>query len=193
MRKNAGFTMIELLAAIVILGILMGVAVPTVMRVLTDSRNRTYIDDSLKLASTMDYQIRKDNMIPIPAVGSCIVMNLSYLDNNTFKDAPYGGEYDRVYSFGVALRKDVGNYEFYPRLVEKLPKGSSGYRGVNLTKTDNLYEKNAIDLYVTNVTVANLFDPANLSNLKDELSNYGIMCNSVIVYAPNAEVENAYE
>ena len=48
-NSNAGFTMIELLAAVVVLGILMIVAVPTVTNVLNDSKNKTYIDDSKRL------------------------------------------------------------------------------------------------------------------------------------------------
>ena len=84
--NNKGFTMIELLAAVVVLGILMIVAVPTVTNVLNDSKNKTYIDDSIRLISTFDNQMRKDNMMPVPAINCCIAMNLTYLDNNTFDE-----------------------------------------------------------------------------------------------------------
>lgn len=188
--------MIELLATIVVLGILMGVAVPTVMSILNDSRNRTYVDDSIRMTATFDAELRKDNMMPIPAVGSCIMMNLTYIDNNTFNDAPYDGEYDRLLSFVVARRATLSEYKYYPRLVEKLPKGDSGYRGVNLTDSDKLYEKGAIDLYVKSLSRSNLFDVSAKKNdmayLKAELNRYGISCNSIIVYAPNAEDDNIY-
>ena len=193
-KRNSGFTMIELLVAIVVLGMLMGVAIPTVLNVLTDSRNRTYIDDAIRMSSTFDQQMRKDNMMPIPAVGSCIMMNLTYLDNNTFNDAPYDGEYDRVYSFVVARRENLSDYYYYPRLVEKLPKGDSGYRGVDLVEVDRLYEKDAKDKYVKSIGKTKLFDSSekagNVTELKSILSGYGISCNSVIVYAPSAEDDN---
>ena len=48
--NNKGFTMIELLASMVLLGILMIVAVPTVLKVMDDSRKTTIINDSKKLS-----------------------------------------------------------------------------------------------------------------------------------------------
>ena len=205
-NSNAGFTMIELLAAVVVLGILMIVAVPTVTNVLNDSKNKTYIDDSIRLISTFDNQMRKDNMMPVPAINCCIAMNLTYLDNNTFNDAPYDGEYDRVYSFVIAKRKTTYEYDYYVRLVEKLPK-SSGHRGIDLeildkgadaTKVD-LYDRNAKDVLVKNVSTGSLFDlgKKTISNMASDLkANYGIECYGasnnacIIVYAPNMEDED---
>lgn len=188
-KKNSGFTMIELLAAIVVLGVLMTVAVPTVMNVLTDSRNRTYVDDAIRMSSNFETEVRKDNMMALPAIGSCVMMNLTYLDNNTFKNAPYDGEYDRVYSFVVAKRENLNDYKYYPRLVELLPKGNSGYRGVDLTEVNRLYEKKAIDNYVKNVGKNKLFDPSEKTEeeIKTQLNTYGISCNNILLYVPNME------
>lgn len=204
-NSNAGFTMIELLAAVVVLGILMIIAVPTVTNVLNDSKNKTYIDDSIRLISTFDNQMRKDNMMPVPAINCCIAMNLTYLDNNTFNDAPYDGEYDRVYSFVIAKRKTTYEYDYYVRLVEKLPKGS-GHKGIDLeildkgadaTKVD-LYDRNAKDVLVKNVSTGSLFDLGknDVATMASDLkANYGIECYDasnnacIIVYAPNMEDE----
>ena len=54
MKNNSGFTMIELLAAIVILGIMMGSAIPIVISVMNDQKNKTYIEDAIRLASNAD-------------------------------------------------------------------------------------------------------------------------------------------
>lgn len=185
MRKDSGFTMIELLAAIVVLSVLMMVAVPTVMNVLTSSRNRTYVDDSIRLVSTFEAEIKKDNKMPIPAVGNCIVVNLAYLDNNTYNDAPYDGEYDRISSFVVARRDNRSSYSYYPRLVEKLPGGDEGYRGIDLTEVNRLYETDAKDLYVKNIGKSKLFDISHESEmgLIAQFNEYSIACESVIVYA----------
>ena len=210
MKKNAGFTMIELLAAVVVLGILMMIAVPTVTDVLNDSKNKTYVDDSIRLISTFDNQMRKDNMMPVPAINCCIAMNLTYLDNNTFNDAPYDGEYDRLYSFVIAKRLTTYEYNYYVRLMEKLPKGG-GYRGIDLSILDkgsnnsvvDLYDRNAKDVLIKNKGTSSLFDLSKktvIEMARDLHNDYGISCYKngttndidacIIVYAPNREDED---
>lgn len=162
-KNNSGFSMMELLAAIVVLGILMGTAVPIVISVLNDQKNKTYVDDALRLASSADYKIRSDNDIQIPKRGGgCILINLAYMDNNSFEKAPYGGEYDVAGSFVLAYRNPSSmteEYTYYVRLVEKTKSG--GYRGVNLVKADNLYKKEAKDLYVESMGASTIFDLAD--------------------------------
>ena len=43
-RNNRGFTLVELLAVIVIMGILMMVAIPSVTRTIENSRKDTFVD-----------------------------------------------------------------------------------------------------------------------------------------------------
>ena len=56
--KIKGFTMVELLASMVLLGILMIVAVPTVLRVMDDSRRTTIVNDSKKFVSNVEYKVK---------------------------------------------------------------------------------------------------------------------------------------
>ena len=47
MRKNnKGFTLVELLAALIILGILSALAMPTVINMLSSSRDKLYVTDA---------------------------------------------------------------------------------------------------------------------------------------------------
>lgn len=193
-KNNLGFTMIELLAAIVVLGILMGTAVPIVMSVMTDQKNKTYIDDALRLASTADSKIRSDNSIDIPTResdsmrGGCIAISLAYMDNNAFAKAPYGGEYDKYASFVVAYRNRSSadeEYTYYVRLIEKTEAGS--YRGVNLRNSNLLYNEDARDAYVESlgesVVFALLDYESDTSTLRDMLADsYGVSCSTVLVY-----------
>lgn len=195
MKREAGFTMMELLAAVVILGILAGIAIPTTMNIVKDQKNNIYIQDALRLATNMDYKMRKDNKAPVPARGSCVAMNLTILDNNTFNDAPYDGSYDRLASFVIAKRsRDVlsdEEYTYYVRLIEATKSGA--YRGVDLVKTDDLYKDKAKDMYVSNLPVGEVVSLheflSNPSSLVTLLDDYSIDCDSVIIYAPNADRE----
>ena len=190
-KNSFGFTLIELLAAIVIMGVLMGVSVPAVTKVLRNSKNMTYVDDGIRLVSTFQQQMNKDNMMPVPGVHNCIAMNLTYLDNNTFDEAPYGGEYHRLYSFVVAKRENLSNYKYYVRLVEQLPSGDDGFRGIDLSEVDKLYESDAKDVSVKSIGKSALYSlsdySTNTGDLISELSSYGISCDQIIIYAPNGE------
>ena len=93
--NNKGVTMMELLGAMVILGILFGLAVPAITTVINDTRNKTYVDDAMKLVSNAEYALRKDNKIPKPTTTRCVLMTMVYLDNGVFDEGPYGGAYEK--------------------------------------------------------------------------------------------------
>ena len=59
--NNKGFTMIELLASMVLLSILMLTAVPTVLGVMDDSRKTTILNDSKKFVANVEYKLKHNN------------------------------------------------------------------------------------------------------------------------------------
>lgn len=184
-KNDSGFSLIELLAAIVIFGILMGTAVITVSSVLNKQRNKTYTEDAIRLGSTMDYKLRSDNKMIVPANGQCIAMDLAYLDNNSFEKGPYGNEYDPYKSFVVAKRdtNEDDDYIFYVRLLEKMDSG--GYRGINLVDYNLLFQDNNKVVNLSNAEELVNFKgraddlKAFLLNVNEEIS---ISCSSVNIY-----------
>ena len=82
MKNKKGFTLVELLAAIVILGLLITFAFPTITRMVFKSREKIYIADAQKLVAQAEYRLRANNSeIEKPDPGNCIVLSLLYLDN----------------------------------------------------------------------------------------------------------------
>lgn len=59
--KNKGFTMIELLATIVILGVLMLVAVPSISNILSDNKKQTFLNDAKKFIALAEQADKKNN------------------------------------------------------------------------------------------------------------------------------------
>ena len=186
-KNNKGVTMIELLGAMTILAILLGIAVPAISATITKTRNQSYVDAALKLISNAEYQFRKDNKLPKPTSSRCILMSLVYLNNGAFEDAPNGGDYTRNQSFVVA-RKDptTGDNKYYVRLIEDM--GDGEYRGINFNTEDELNQENAFKK-VTNMNGSDLFKvnvPDANVNLLPGIKAKIPECSSLHVYAPDA-------
>lgn len=150
MKKNQkGFTLVELLAVMVILGIMMAIAMPNVTGILNKNRASTYVEDAKKLATTAEYKLRGSNTgLVKPGNGQCIVMNLAYLDNSEFEEPPYGGQYLKDQSY-VVIKKNGDTYEYYVQLLEKLGEGKN-YRGIPFMNSKELYKDAPTEL-VANV------------------------------------------
>ena len=145
-KNKKGFTLVELLAAIVILGILSVFALPMITGMVENSRNKMYVDDALKLIARAEYQMKaSSSSIEKPDQGDCIVITMAYLQANEIITAPNGGEYDPDQSF-VVIRNNNDKFEYSVVLVEDLKKG--GYKGLKLTPYNVLLSKNAPS-YVT--------------------------------------------
>ncbi len=145
-KNNKGFTLVELLAAIVILGILSVLALPMITGMVEKSRNKMYITDARKLISLAEYQMKSSSStIDKPDPGDFIIISMHYLDNSSFSSAPNGGEYEIDHSF-VVIKNNGGTLEYSACIVESLKKG--GYKGVVLTKESDLLKSNAHVNYV---------------------------------------------
>lgn len=188
-KNEAGFTLVELLAAMVILALLTAIAVPNVLKMLNKSRSETYINDAQRLISTAENQYKKDTKITkLKNNGECIIMGLSYLDNGTFDETPYGGSYDRARSY-VLIKKENLNYVYYARLLEEID--DDGLRGVVIASSDQLVEKDAYSDYVTNkrmILIPDITDYDDQDVSSDQMLSIfrtkEISCDSLHVYAP---------
>lgn len=183
--NNKGVTMMELLGAMVILGILFGLAVPAITTVINDTRNKTYVDDAMKLVSNAEYALRKDNKIPKPTTTRCVLMTMVYLDNGVFDDGPYGGAYEKNMSY-VVVKKEGGKDVYYVRIIERLNDGK--YRGIDLRKDSDLLKDNAYKNMVTNINGTNVYkiNENTVDFIKGKFTGKISGCSTLSVYAPNS-------
>ena len=106
MKNRFGFTLVELLAVVVILGILSVYAIPHLVEMLSTSRNKMYISDARKFVSEIELVLRaKSSDIEKPDDGEVLVFGLGFLDSTEFESTPNGGEYDINRSYVIALEE----------------------------------------------------------------------------------------
>lgn len=137
MKNTKGFTLVELLATIAILGIISVVAVPNIVGVVKKNKDKTYIEDAKKLVSLVEYQFRSGNDKSLPKT-ICI----KDLDTDEFESAPNGGSYDSKTSC-VRIEKNASTKEFVYTVTIKEKYG---------TKTRGLKNINSEELYTNKIT-----------------------------------------
>lgn len=130
MKKNKkGFTLVELLASLVILGLLTLVAAPNIIGILSSTKTETYVTDATKLATLAEYRFRSDNNITRPTtLNQCIGIKMETLGTSEFKKPPYGGTYDPNKSFALVCYENVtdeagvttSTYVYYAQIIETI-------------------------------------------------------------------------
>lgn len=138
MRKNnKGFTLVELLAAIVILGLLVLLGLPRLTDAILRSKDRVYVSDAKKLIAQTEYKVKvNSSIVELPSNDNeCIVVGLKYLDASDFDSPPNDGEYLEDQSFCVIKNKE-DKLEYSARLIEETKKG--GFKGVKLSTSSSL-------------------------------------------------------
>ena len=189
-KNKKGFTLVELLAAIVILGILSVFAIPMITGMVENSRNKMYVDDALKLIARAEYQMKaSSNTIDKPDAGDCIIISMAYLQANEIVTAPNGGEYDKDQSYVVIKNSGNGKLEYAATIIEDLSGGKenskkNGYKGIKLTPYKSLLAANATSHVVPIADDELVDDIENIKTayLKNELGDGYITGRLVAIY-----------
>lgn len=136
--NNKGYTLVELLATMIILGVVMAVTIPNITGISTQNKMTAYAEDAKKLKNTAEYMFRGDDTVIKPnANGQCVIVNLRCIHDNEFDSPPYGGAYDMDNSFVIMVKKN-NRYHYYVQLVEKYSSDGDNYKGFSLIDHVNL-------------------------------------------------------
>ena len=183
--KNKGFTLVELLAMLVVLGILMGIAIPNIMGMVSNQRQNAIRNDATQMVSNAKVKIAKSgNAITKPTANKCVIFSLEFLNyNDNINRGPNGGDYEKYESFVIYTRVN-NEYKYYVRLLEK--QGNNKHYGVNLVESSELRETNTNDIKVINnatygLIENNMEENKNILNSTSDIKS-SICKNGVISY-----------
>lgn len=139
MRNNKGFTLVELLAMLIVLGVLIGISVPNITGILNQQKETAFVDEASKLISSAQMAVSTKKEIKRPLDGNCIIITMDYLDKaKEMKKSADGGEYIRGESMVVVSRTGA-KIEYTVRLVEKTTSGDVyglDYVSLDILETD---------------------------------------------------------
>lgn len=128
LKNYKGFTLVELLAVIVILAVILTIAVPNVMKIIEKSKKDSFESTAAMMISTAKIQASSNNEY-LPAEDKCSVIKFDILDlDNTDKDVD-GGVYDKNNSY-IVIVNNAGIYKYYvtlkgsKRVANLSPEGS---------------------------------------------------------------------
>lgn len=148
-KNSLGFTLIELIATITILGIIMLIAVPNVISVVTKNKNQTYVNDARKFVTLAKYKFESDANIMRPTSTNCAIIMLSSVDRSELQSGPEDGTYetdsnatDQSY---VVIKYENSTYVYYVQLIETYSNKNNTVqkKGIALMKYDDLVQIDA--------------------------------------------------
>ena len=134
--KNKGFTLVEVLAMLVVLGIIMGITMPNITGILENQKVNTIIGDAKKMISSAKTEVSVNENIILPKdTYSCIILPLDLIDKSSdIKADADDEEYDRYNSF-VLITKEFKQYKYHVRLTAK--RSDDKYYGIlDATESD---------------------------------------------------------
>jgi len=141
--NNKGFTLVEVLAMLVVLALLMAITIPNITGILSNQRLNVIRNDARTMVETAKVKVAKNENIKKPTSGKCLVFSLDYLnDNDNINNGPNGGTYDKYESFVIYTRSG-SQYKYYVRLIEK----NSNYNyGIELEDINNITENKSSNI-----------------------------------------------
>ena len=145
MKNKKAFTLIELIAVIIIMGVILTIAVPNSLTMVNRNKKTTVISDANK-----------------PINDQAIIITLGYLDTDDVKESPYNNDYSKSQSFVVVTADEkeivtgevVDDYNYYVHLVacndedctSISNKDMNNRYGIVLASLEELSSNNRIDL-----------------------------------------------
>lgn len=158
-KNNKGFTLIEILAVVIILGILLLITIPAVSRYILNSNKSSYAADIHAWAETAKGEYDMKEYGPYLKENQLMIVPLQYvkLEKGSNENSPFGDYvFDLCYAVIVAERN---GYQIYVNVIDSAGYGVS-MRSYNDLKKEAIQEGtvNMVTAYTSYYSAANELD-----------------------------------
>ena len=184
--NNKGFTLIELIAMVVILGILMLVSVPNIAGIIKNNKEKAVAEDVSRLVNNAKTKFNI-KAAKYPSDNACVVLGLDFIDTNgDIGKGINGGKYLPGESF-IVVRKEMNDktpddqsttysYKYYVRLVEEAD--GEKYE-IELVNADLFYKEPRKYLKNLAPTVTADLKNADETQMNNTINQLGLACGGV--------------
>ena len=179
--KNKGFTLVEVLAMLVVLGIIVGITMPNITGILENQKVNTIIGDAKKMISSAKTEVSVNETIILPTdTYSCIILPLDLIDKSSdIKADADDEEYDRYNSF-VLITKEFKQYKYHVRLTAK--RSDAKYYGIlDATESDLSHDDTSYIKEFNKTDIKSLSNGVNLTSFSGDSSFNS--CKFSIIYS----------
>lgn len=97
MKNNKGFTLVETIAVVIILGVVLSIAVPSITNVVKSTNKNRMISDAETFISEVKEYVESDTIGNTPKDNKYKLVNIK----SKLSKSPYGGNYNMESSFVI--------------------------------------------------------------------------------------------
>jgi len=146
--NKKGFTLIEIIAVIVIIGVLLLIAVPAVSSIIFSSRDKTYATNASTFMSEVDTLYKTKQYGPLLEENQIMIVPIKDVtfDKNNFTNSPYGAYvYNKSY---VIIERSNYGYKLYATILDDSSRGvlEAPYESINNDDVKVRDESDYVDL-----------------------------------------------
>lgn len=129
-NRNKAFTLIELLAVIIILGVLLLLAVPNISKSVNKSKSNVYITNAKEMLKAAHSKINDIDIPVMPTEENAVIIPISTLTFESSSDSSPFGQYEQEKCYIIVTKED-GEYIYYINLSD-----TSGRSLINIKEED---------------------------------------------------------
>lgn len=167
--NRKGFTLVEVTAVTIILGVLLLLAIPTISKYVGRSKKATYVSSVKALIDSVSASVNSMSLSLIPEDGEAVVIPFSEINmekESSKEKSPYG-KYINDKCYVIVVCKD-DKYSYYVVAID-----DKGY-AIPITNENNLKEELVTDKSVSIYTLNQIKNTLNSGTI--ELPTFNIKC-----------------